>query len=256
MGLLCRLTVLDPAEAYDVKSFGLTHCQKMSLTRDLRGCGLIYMESDHAKSFTPSPFATGHWDIDRHRDQETGIVLERNFRLYMHRAEHKQGFIEEALLDFFAQIDYTMPNLCAATITRPKVCSALKMGISIDFVVDFMTKHAHPSMRKGPKQIVRLPPNVVSQMQLWAEDYDKVKGSGEVLLISGFSSLDSFRKTCMEIEKRDRSLLLWRWAPAGQREGPDLEEALEGQLPYSLVVPDVREVREVLRRCQPTLSIS
>eukprot|EP00658_Telonema_sp_P-2_P039738 TRINITY_DN28387_c0_g1_i3.p1 TRINITY_DN28387_c0_g1~~TRINITY_DN28387_c0_g1_i3.p1 ORF type:complete len:108 (-),score=21.21 TRINITY_DN28387_c0_g1_i3:136-459(-) len=94
---------------------------------------------------------------------------------------------------------------------------------------------------------VKLPKNVVHQLGLWAQDYDKVKAHADSLWVSGFLTRNSFVKTCSEIDKLDKKLLLWRWGKEGCQDDSDDTKPL----PYALVVPDLPEIRKLLKRSQP-----
>lgn len=254
MALLCRLSFMDSTREYDISSLRLTPCQQNSV-RDLRGCGLIYMRSDNSTTLSPTPYATGRWTTaPSSSNEKVGIIVESNFRLYMHRRDDQEGHTNEALLNLFVRIDYTLSNLCAATITRSKVCEGLNRGIGVEFMVEFMLKHAHPVMRHGSKQTPKLPSNVVHQMRLWADDFDKVKSNGSSLLIKGFRSYLSFAQCLKTLKDRETPLkkyVEWHWK--GNKD--DVPEGGEGVL--ALVVTDregVREeVRNLLRKFDPTL---
>merc|ERR1712196_127040 len=158
MELLCKLSFLDHTQQYNLDALGLTECQREA-ARDFIGCGLTL---PHCKgTICPTAYATGHWAVPSTvTNSNYGIIVESNFRVYFHREPDLEGETNEALLNLFTRIDYALPNLVAATLIRSQVVRGLERGISVDFMQDFMLKHAHHSMNRGPKQTAKLPSNV------------------------------------------------------------------------------------------------
>lgn len=284
MGLLCMLTFMDAGSIYSVS--GLSDCQKEACRRDLRGCGLVYIAPNESQSkpkmICPTPVATGQWDphaecAKRTSDVEQGIIVESNFRVYMYSDGLETGTIEEALLSLFVRIDYTMPQLCCGTFTRNSICAGLKIGIDVEFVIYFLTKHAHPCMLKGTQSKVKLPRNVVHQIELWAKDYNKLDVQPSTLWVGGFSSLQTFKQTLRAVKqglclptcacslrksKKDHKCtrecescehVLWR-TDTRQLVGAAAEErGVTEENDWAMIVADTEEVIAKIRSVQPGL---
>lgn len=83
------------------------------------------------------------------------------------------------MLALFTRLSARYPNMVAGRVTRQSVRTAIKMGITADQIIDYLTVHAHPQLRKNNPV---LPPTVVDQIRLWQIEGERMKPTTGYLL--------------------------------------------------------------------------
>jgi transcription initiation factor TFIIH subunit 4 len=114
----------------------------------------------------------------------SGVILETNFRVYA----HMPPAFAARLLSLFMQVDYVLPNLVVGRLSRRTIQAADASGISVDDIVGYLTRNAHPLMRS---QVPLLPETVVSQLHLWSAERRRVTAT-RVRLYDEFESHAQF----------------------------------------------------------------
>ena len=88
--------------------------------------------------------------------------------------------------------------MVAGRITRQSVRTAIKRGITADQIIDYLTVHAHPQLRKNSPI---LPPTVVDQIRLWQIEGERMKPTPGYLLkeFATLSEYDAVSKYAEEL---------------------------------------------------------
>jgi transcription initiation factor TFIIH subunit 4 len=69
-------------------------------------------------------------------------------------------------------LEYQLPNLVVAALTKESVNTALASGISAEQIISFLRKHAHPHVAQ---RIPVVPETVSDQLRLWETDRNRVE---------------------------------------------------------------------------------
>lgn len=83
------------------------------------------------------------------------------------------------------------------------------MGITADQIIDYLTVHAHPQMRKN---LVILPPTVVDQIRLWQIEGERMKTTPG-FLFKDFGTAQDFE----DVAKYADELGVLRWKSTKKR---------------------------------------
>ena len=90
----------------------------------------------------------------------------------------------------FATLEYQLPNLVVATLTRESVLRAVDAGVRPEQIISFLARNAHPLMAANTPV---LPETVVHQIHLWAAERGRIAPvAGR--LYENFASLALFDK--------------------------------------------------------------
>ncbi|GAO47474.1 RNA polymerase II transcription factor B subunit 2 [Saitoella complicata NRRL Y-17804] len=194
----------------------LTPTQKIML-EDLRDYGVVYQRKSTSRRFYPTRLATtltahaGHWKRPAASLQgalsakpdpgsESGfIVLETNYKVYA----YTNSPLQIAVLQLFVNLKARFPNMVTGIISRDSILEALKNGITADQIIQYLTTHAHPQMRK---QQPLLPPSVVDQIRLWELDKNRIRAS-EGWLWHDFASTNDYEFVLKY--GKDLGVVLW-----------------------------------------------
>jgi len=71
-------------------------------------------------------------------------------------------------------MEYRLPNVCAALLTKTSVLAALKHGIDVEAMVKFLEDRAHPCMRNDRGDPC-VPYNVIKQLRLWSDERSRLR---------------------------------------------------------------------------------
>jgi len=189
LSLLCKLSFMVPGLSYQMAE--LTEFQQGTLKNDLSKCGMVYVP-EGGVCFYPTPLGialSGSIGFSGKQDAaKATVILERNFRVYLHADTRRD--IQVPLLSLFARIEYILPNLCAALLTRKSIFTAVTHGIDVEAIIKFLADRAHPCIRNAAGQAC-LPHNVCKQLRHWAAERDRLTYQ-ECVCIDGFKTVDDF----------------------------------------------------------------
>jgi len=197
LSLLCWLAFLTPGDRYPLSE--LTPGQKGALCKDLASCGIVYTSKTHYCTTPLGAALAGGGEAQR---KLASVIMEKNFRVYIHVDTHTD--IQVSLLSLFARMEYTLPNICAALLTRRSIFTALTHGVGVEAIIKFLADRAHPCMRNEAGDPC-LPYNVCKQLRLWAEERERLQFE-ECTLLQDFSSEDAFDRA-VEFAQKNASHL-------------------------------------------------
>ncbi|KAH8145083.1 uncharacterized protein LAJ45_10863 [Morchella importuna] len=190
---------LELGQAYAIKTLTLT--QRTMLT-DMRDYGIVYQRKASSDRFYPTRLATtltsesgGLRSASQTMDVATGadkaddegkgfVIVETNYRVYA----YTNSPLQIAVLNLFVRLTTRFPNLVSGRISRHSIQEAIKMGITADQIISYLTVHAHPQMRKN---LVILPPTVVDQIRLWQIEGERMKAT-QGFLFKDFTTAQDF----------------------------------------------------------------
>ena len=112
--------------------------------------------------------------------------------------------LQIAVLSLFTRLSARYPNMVAGRISRQSVRTAIKMGITADQIIDYLTVHAHPQLRKNNPI---LPPTVVDQIRLWQIEGERMKPTPGYLL-KEFTTTAEYDAVCKSAE--ELGVLVWK----------------------------------------------
>ncbi len=84
-----------------------------------------------------------------------------------------------ALLKLFVDVSIRMPNMAIGRITREKSKQAFRAGINAAQIVDFLTIHAHSTVRNRRPVI---PENVTDQLTLWEAESFRIQAQEAIVV--------------------------------------------------------------------------
>lgn len=162
---------LELGTSYETAGLSPTQLQMLE---ELSDYGLVYRPSRSAKYFYPTRLATtltstGTPNMSMSSDQEEQgyLILETNYRVYAYTGNQ----LRIAILNLFVSLKSRFPNLVVGQLTRERVKSALKKGITADQIIAYLQHHAHPQMYKNDPL---LPITVTDQIRLWERERNRV----------------------------------------------------------------------------------
>ncbi|KAL7267913.1 RNA polymerase II transcription factor B 52 kDa subunit [Rhizina undulata] len=210
---LFMLGSLELGQAYSVET--LTPTQKNMLA-DLRDYGVVYQRKASSDRFYPTRLATTltsdtgglrsasaslESTLKKSVTGERGfIIVETNYRIYA----YTDSPLQIAVLNLFVKLATRFPNLVTGRISRRSIQEAIKLGITADQIIDYLTVHAHPQMRRN---LVVLPPTVVDQIRLWQIEGERMKTTTG-FLFKEFAGSADFTETARYAE--ELGVLKWR----------------------------------------------
>lgn len=119
------------------------------------------------------------------------IIIETNYRLYAYTSSP----LQIALLSLFVNLRSRHPNLVTGKMTKQSVQRAVKVGITAEQIIAYLTSHAHPQMRRhaqleqskslaneSGKVFSILPATVLDQIHLWQLERDRMQTTPGFLL--------------------------------------------------------------------------
>ena len=152
----------------------------------LRQIGLVYQRKHTSPWFYPTRHAIDFLSAGSNKsaDKKEGyIMVETNFRIYSYTSNE----LDIALVALFSEPLHRFENFLVGHITRESVQMALKNGIDVKQIVDFLETHAHPQMLKN-KPII--PPTVTDQLFLWEMERSRLSTDDGVLYSQFLSDAD------------------------------------------------------------------
>ncbi|CAK9321022.1 unnamed protein product [Citrullus colocynthis] len=167
ISFLLELSFHVTGEAYDIDT--LTEEQRYAI-KDLADLGLVKLQQGRKDSwFIPTKLATNlSMSLADSSSRKQGfVVVETNFRMYAYSSSK----LHCEILRLFSRIEYQLPNLIVAAITKESLYNAFKNGITADQIVTFLQQNAHPRVAE---RIPSVPENVTDQIRLWESDLNRV----------------------------------------------------------------------------------
>ncbi|CAN1298374.1 General transcription and DNA repair factor IIH subunit TFB2 [Linum perenne] len=199
ISFLLELSFHITGKAYNLNT--LTDVQ-ISAIRDLADLGLVKLQKGRNESwFIPTKLATNLSVslADSSTRKQGFLVVETNFKMYAYSTSK----LHCEILRLFSRVEYQLPNLIVAAITKESLYNAFENGITADQIVSFMQQNAHPRVAQ---KLPTVPENVTDQIRLWETDLNRVETT-LAYFYDDFLSMDVFEAACDLA--RQRSGLLW-----------------------------------------------
>lgn len=167
ISFMLELSFHVTGEAYNINT--LTDVQK-SIIKDLADLGLVKLQQGRKESwFIPTKLATNlSVSLSDASSRKQGfVVVETNFRLYAYTSSK----LHRKILELFSRIEYELPNLTVAAITKDTLSEAFQCEITAEQIISFLQQNAHPRVAE---RTPRVPENVTDQIRLWESDMNRV----------------------------------------------------------------------------------
>ncbi|XAR59606.1 hypothetical protein NMG60_11015498 [Bertholletia excelsa] len=188
ISFLLELSFHVTGEAYNMNT--LTDIQR-TVIKDLADLGLVKLQQGRKESwFIPTKLAT-NLSIslaDTSSRKQGFIVVETNFRLYAYSSSR----LHCEILRLFSRVEYQLPNLIVAAITKESLYTAFENGIMAEQIISFLQQNAHPRVAE---KLPSVPENVTDQIRLWESDLNRVEMT-PAHLYDEFPSRDVFEAAC------------------------------------------------------------
>ncbi|WFD34992.1 DNA-dependent ATPase protein rad54 [Malassezia cuniculi] len=162
---------LELGRAYETAGLSPTQLQMLE---ELSDYGLVYRPGKHSGYFFPTRLATtltsstgSNLSMSSDQEEQGYIILETNYRVYAYTG----NLLKIAILNLFVTLKSRFPNIVVGQLTRDRVKSALKKGITADQIIAYLEHHAHPQMYKNDPL---LPITVTDQIRLWEREMNRV----------------------------------------------------------------------------------
>jgi len=182
LSMVCRISCMERERSYPLSD--LSDPQRLALTKDFAHCGMVYVTGER---FYPTPLGLALSGVGVVR-KLASVIVEKNFRVYIHVDNPVD--MQVSLLSLFSKMEYTLPNVCAALLTRRTIFDALTHGVEVDAIIKFLEDRAHPCMR-NEKGDPCLPYNVCKQLRLWADERARLTFE-KCMFLDGFTSEEAF----------------------------------------------------------------
>ncbi|CAN1810709.1 General transcription and DNA repair factor IIH subunit TFB2 [Linum perenne] len=173
-----------------------------SAIKDLADLGLVKLQKGRNESwFIPTKLATNLSVslADSSTRKQGFLVVETNFKMYAYSTSK----LHCEILRLFSRVEYQLPNLIVAAITKESLYNAFENGITAEQIVSFMQQNAHPRVAQ---KLPTVPENVTDQIRLWETDLNRVEPT-LAYFYDDFLSYDVFESACDLA--RQWSSLLW-----------------------------------------------
>jgi transcription initiation factor TFIIH subunit 4 len=205
---------LELGQNYDSSDFSPTQKQLMA---DLYDLGIVYQRQPMSNRFYPTRLATTLTsDFNSSRSVGSsfdtaiqsssageGFIIETNFRLYAYTSSP----LQIAVLNLFTKLNTRFPNMVSGRLTRDSIRNAIAAGITSEQIIQYLSTHAHPQMRKN---VPVLPPTVVDQIKLWQIEGERMKAT-DGFLFRDFASLAEYE--ALRTYAGELGVLVWKNDP-------------------------------------------
>lgn len=188
ISFLLELSFHVTGEAYNMNT--LTDIQR-NVIKDLADLGLVKLQQGRKESwFIPTKLATNlSISLSDLSSRKQGfVVVETNFRVYAYSSSK----LHCEILRLFSRVEYQLPNLIVAAITKESLYNAFENGIMAEQIISFLQQNAHPRVAE---RIPSVPENVTDQIRLWESDMNRVEMT-PAHLFDEFPSRDVFEAAC------------------------------------------------------------
>ena len=143
---------LELGRCYETAGLSPTQLQMLE---ELSDYGLVFRPNRNSKYFFPTRLATTltsatapNLSMSSDQEEQGYVILETNYRVYAYTG----NLLRIAILNLFVTLKSRFPNLVVGQLTRDRVKSALKKGITADQIIAYLEHHAHPQMQKNVRQ--------------------------------------------------------------------------------------------------------
>ena len=153
LGLAYSSTYLDETQLrilQDLANFGITY-QPTSSSGDLSDhfyptslATTLTSDSTTALSSTNGTFGSPLNSSSTSGSSPGFIIIESNYRIYAYTSSP----LQMALLGFFSNLRSYHPNLVTGKMTKASVQRAVKVGITAEQIIAYLSSHVHPKMRR------------------------------------------------------------------------------------------------------------
>jgi len=188
ISFLLELSFHVTGEAYNMNT--LTDIQR-NVIKDLADLGLAKLQQGRKESwFIPTKLATNlSISLSDLSSRKQGfVVVETNFRVYAYSSSK----LHCEILRLFSRVEYQLPNLIVAAITKESLYNAFENGIMAEQIISFLQQNAHARVAE---RIPSVPENVTDQIRLWESDMNRVEMT-PAHLFDEFPSRDVFEAAC------------------------------------------------------------
>jgi hypothetical protein len=127
-----------------------------------------------------------------HESVGVKMFVERNFRIYAETTEMVHAYLlgecsccqtpdnrSLAVAALFAEVEYRLPLMIIARLTRSSIGKALDLGMDAVLIRSYLDRHAHPKARSTG---VGVPDNVKDQIYLWEQERNRLVATESVML--------------------------------------------------------------------------
>ncbi|EPS66674.1 hypothetical protein M569_08097 [Genlisea aurea] len=199
LSFMLELSFHYTGKAYNLNT--LSDVQR-DIIKDLADLGLVKLQQGRKDSwFIPTKLATNlSISLAETSSRKEGFILvETNFRLYAYSSSK----LHTEMLRLFSRIEYQLPNLVVATITKESLYKAFQNGITAEQIIMFLQQNAHPRVAL---RLPCVPENVTDQIRLWESDLNRIEMI-PAHIFDEFPSREVFDSACEYA--RDIGGLLW-----------------------------------------------
>ncbi|KAI0497058.1 hypothetical protein KFK09_023386 [Dendrobium nobile] len=168
ISFLLELSFHSLGEAYNMNSLTEVQCKAI---KDLADLGVVKLQQGRKESwFIPTKLASNlSISLSDSSSRRQGfVVVETNFRMYAYSTSK----LHSEILRLFSRIEYQLPNLIVAAITKESLYTAFENGITADQIISFLQQNAHPRI---VERVPTVPENVTDQIRLWETDRNRVE---------------------------------------------------------------------------------
>ncbi|PKU79818.1 general transcription and DNA repair factor IIH subunit TFB2 [Dendrobium catenatum] len=168
ISFLLELSFHSLGEAYNMNSLTDVQCKAI---KDLADLGVVKLQQGRKESwFIPTKLASNlSISLSDSSSRRQGfVVVETNFRMYAYSTSK----LHSEILRLFSRIEYQLPNLIVAAITKESLYTAFENGITADQIISFLQQNAHPRI---VERVPTVPENVTDQIRLWETDRNRVE---------------------------------------------------------------------------------
>ncbi|CAL5346033.1 unnamed protein product [Camellia sinensis] len=168
ISFMLELSFHVTGEAYNMNT--LTDSQR-NVIKDLADLGLVKLQQGRKESwFIPTKLATNlSISLSDTSSRKLGfVVVETNFRVYAYSTSK----LHCEILRLFSRVEYQLPNLIVAAITKENLYNAFENGIMAEQIISFLQQNAHPRVAE---RVPSVPENVTDQIRLWESDMNRVE---------------------------------------------------------------------------------
>ncbi|KAL5575425.1 hypothetical protein UlMin_017124 [Ulmus minor] len=188
ISFLLELSFHVTGEAYNINS--LTDLQRNTI-KDLADLGLLKLQQGRKERwFIPTKLAANlSMSLTDSSTRKQGfVVVETNFRMYAYSTSK----LHVEILRLFSRIEYQLPNLIVAAITKESLYNAFENGITGEQIISFLQQNSHPRVAE---RVPSIPENVTDQIRLWESDLNRVEMTTSYHY-DEFPSRDVFEAAC------------------------------------------------------------
>ncbi|KAK4787591.1 hypothetical protein SAY86_011424 [Trapa natans] len=188
ISFMLELSFHETGQAYNMNT--LDEIQRNTI-KDLEDLGLVKLQQGRKESwFIPTKLATNLSVslTDSSSRKEGFVMVETNFRMYAYSSSK----LHTEILRLFSRVEYQLPNLIVASITKESLYNAFENGITAEQIISFLQQNAHARVAE---RVPSVPENVTDQIRLWESDLNRVEMT-PAHFYDEFPSRDVYEAAC------------------------------------------------------------